>query len=623
VRRWLGIAAGLIAAASLLPAPAADGLKLFEPGQSRKVFDVEGKLHRLGDDLSVKATVLVFLSPECPIACKYVPDLKHLADARREQGIALYGVVSDPNLSRTKAATFVQDFQITFPLLFDSSLDLARQLAPTHTPEAFVFSSSGEIVYRGRIDDRFAELGKERPQASHHDLEDCLADILAQRAPEVAYRQPVGCRFEALRGPGSVQGITFCRDIAPIVWNNCASCHRSGEVAPFTLTCYEDVRKRAEQIADVVTSGYMPPWHAQPGFGRFLDERCLSAAEIKRIVDWAQSGAPEGDLADLPPLPEFTEGWQLGEPDLVVQFPEPFEIPADGGNIIRYFALPLPREAQGRYVSAFEFRPGNRRVVHHSIAFLDATGIGKAKDDADPKPGYDGFGGPGFPPIGYLGAWVPGAIPRRLAEGLGMPIPAGSMAVVMMHYSASGKDETDQSMLGIHFCKEPKVRPVTSVPVTNTDLEIPPGESHYRVATSFTLPMNATALSVTPHMHYLGREMRVVARLPDQSEPVPLIWIKDWDFNWQGEYQLHDPIRLPKGTVIEVEGFYDNTTGNPRNPFPVPKLVKYGQDTTDEMCLCGVQIALDDVKDFAPYAAHLMRRFIRVKDGRLVIVPLE
>lgn len=616
------IAAALgFSAATLLAGDAPP--RLFSADEPLKVFDVAGAEHRLEATNGGRGFVLVFLSPDCPIACKYLPELKWIASVAELKQIEFYGVLADPTISRAQAAQFEKDFQTTFPIVFDARLALAQRLEPTHTPEAFVFSASGELVYRGRIDDRFAVVGTERAAVGRHDLMDAVSALVTERAVETAYAAPVGCRYEALRLEGKNGETTFARHVAPIVFNNCAGCHRAGEVAPFPLTTFEETRKHATQIADATKNRYMPPWKAQAGFGHFADERRLSDDEIEVLAAWADSGAHEGDPHDLPALPKYPEGWQLGEPDLIVKFPQAFNVPADGPDIIRYFALPLPAEATGRDVAAFEFRPGNRRVVHHSITFLDISGIGKRKDAANPVPGYDGFGGPGFPPIGYLGAWVPGARVRRLPDGLGMPLPKGSVAVVMMHYYPSGKPETDQSELGIYFCKTPAKQPVTAIPVTKTELEIPPGESHHRLTHSFTLPVNVTALGVTPHMHYLGREMKVVARVPGASEAMPLVWIKDWDFNWQGEYDFREPIRLPKGTVIEVEAFYDNSTANPRNPNPMPKLVTYGQETTDEMCLCGVHVALDDVKDFAPYAAQLMREFIKIKDGKLVIVPLE
>jgi hypothetical protein len=406
------------------------------------------------------------------------------------------------------------------------------------------------------------------------------------------------------------------------VWNNCVGCHHAGEVAPFTLTSYADASKRARQLAEVVQSRYMPPWKAEPGFGHFIDERRLTEEEIARFASWAEAGAPEGDAEDLPVLPTFTEGWQLGEPDLVLRMPEPFEIPAAGPNLFRWFALPIDID-RDREVAAVEIRPGNRRVVHHTLTFLDISGLARRLDDADPLPGYERFGNPGFPPVGFLGSWGPGMMPYRLPEGLGMRITRGSVAVMQMHYVPSGKPESDQSLVGIHFVKKPGTRPVTNIPVVNTEFVIPPGESHYRVTAAFTIPVDVTVLSVTPHMHYLGRDMKVVARRPDRFEPVPLISIKDWDFDWQAEYHFAEPIRLPRGTVLEVEAIYDNSAANPRNPHQVPQEVKYGQQTTDEMCLCGVQVALDRLTDFAPLAAQLIREFVKLRDGKIVIVPLE
>jgi len=598
-------------------------VNLFEGGTSFQAVEVSGRLLRLGDHTQSRGTVVVFLSPECPIACRYIPMLKELAAEYGTRGVDLVGVLADPSLTRTAAAKFQQEFGIDFPLAFDASLGLAKRLKPTHTPEAFLFAADGSLRYRGRIDDRFAAIGQERSEVRDRSLRNAMEALLSgDKATEPRHQVAVGCKYEALER-SEPRAPTYCRDVAPIVMTHCTGCHRAGEVAPFALTNFAETSKRAEQIAEVVEARYMPPWKAEPGFGHFFDERRLSDDEVAIVKAWAEAGAPEGNAEDLPPLPDFPEGWQLGEPDLVVEFPEAFEIPADGGNIIRYFALPLPPEATGRYVSACEFQPGNRRVVHHSIVFLDVSRIGLAKDRADRKPGYDGFGGPGFPPVGYLGAWIPGATTRRLPEGLGLPVPAGSAAVVMMHYYGSGKPETDRSRLGIYFTDSKQVRPVTSVPVTNTSLEIPPGERHYRVTASFTLPMDATALGVTPHMHYLGREMRVVAKIPGREDPMPLIWVKDWDFNWQGEYQLRTPVRLPKGTTIEVEAFYDNTPDNPRNPHPEMKPVRYGQGTQDEMCLCAVQVALDDLTDFGPFAIKMIREHVRLKDGRLVIMPLE
>lgn len=604
------------------PAEISPALQVFDARERPTGIDAVGKLHRFGERSATRGLAFVFLTPECPIACKYVTELNRLAREHRHRGIEFFGVLADPTLSRSRARQFELDYRLEFPQLFDASLELARRLSPTHTPEAFVVLPGGELVYRGRIDDRFVALGQERAATTHHELADALEAVARGQRPDVTSTAAIGCRFEALGSGGDKRPVTFNRDIAPLVWNHCASCHRAGEVAPFSLTSFDDCQKRAEQLAEVVASRFMPPWKAEPGFNHFADERRLTSREIELFAAWSAGGRLEGNPADLPPLPTFASGWQLGKPDLVVSMPEPFDVPADGPDLLRWFVLPLPLPPDMEVVG-FEFRPGNPRVVHHSIAFLDISGIAQRRDDAEPGPGYTNFGGPGFPPVGYLGAWVPGAVPRKLGEGLAMLVPRRSVIALLMHYYPSGKAERDQSQIGLYLAKRGNTRPVSAIPVTSTDLEIPPHEKHFRVTKSFVLPVDATALGVVPHMHYLGREMRVTARVPQQSEPVPLIWIKNWDFNWQGEYRFAEPIRLPKGTEILVEGFFDNTKDNPHNPNPEPQLVRYGQETTDEMCLCGVQVALDDMRQFLPLAASLVREHVKIKDGRLVIVPLD
>ena len=623
---WLtvGLTGSVLAAepAATQPAEISPALQVFDARERPTAIDAVGKLHRIGETSATQGLAFVFLTPECPIACKYVPELNRLARENKNHGIKFYGVLADPTLSRSRARQFELDYRLEFPLLFDASLELARRLGPTHTPEAFVVLPGGALVYRGRIDDRFVALGQERAATTHHELADALEAVARGERPGVASTAAIGCRYEALGSGAAKRPVSFNRDIAPLVWNHCASCHRAGEVAPFSLTSYEDCQKRAEQLADAVASRYMPPWKAEPGFNHFADERRLTTREIELFAAWSAGGRLEGNPADLPPLPTFASGWQLGKPDLVVSMPEPFDVPADGPDLLRWFVLPLPLPPDMEVVG-FEFRPGNPRVVHHSIAFLDISGIAQRRDDAEPGPGYTNFGGPGFPPVGYLGAWVPGAVPRKLGDGLAMMVPRRSVIALLMHYYPSGKPERDQSQIGLFLAKRGNSRPVSAIPVTSTDFEIPPNEKHFRVTKSFVLPVDATALGVVPHMHYLGREMRVTARVTGQSEPVPLIWIKNWDFNWQGEYRFAEPIRLPKGTEILVEGFFDNTKDNPHNPHPEPQLVRYGQETTDEMCLCGVQVALDDMRQFLPLAASLVREHVKIKDGRLVIVPLD
>lgn len=399
------------------------------------------------------------------------------------------------------------------------------------------------------------------------------------------------------------KGITFNKHIAPILWTHCATCHRPGEVGPFSLLTYEDAAKRADFLAEVTESHRMPPWKPEPNFGKFRDERRLSDREIELIANWAKTGAPRGAAKDLPKPPEFADGWQLGEPEIVLKMPEPFAVPADGRDIYRCFVIPIPID-KNRVVSAVEFRPGNRKVVHHAIMFLDANGQARKLDGKDGKSGFETFGGPGILPTGGLGGWAPGMMPRFLPDGMVKYLRKGSDLVLQIHYHPSGKPETDQSVVGLHFSKQPIKKIVTGIAVVQTKLEIPAGESHVEVnAESSELPVNVHVMGVSPHMHNLGREFKVTASVPDRADEVPLIWIKDWDFNWQGAYQFERPIDLPKGSKIKVQAVYDNSAGNPKNPNNPPKVVRWGEQTTDEMCLCGVQVFTDKLSELTQIAS--------------------
>jgi mono/diheme cytochrome c family protein len=394
---------------------------------------------------------------------------------------------------------------------------------------------------------------------------------------------------------------TYCEHVAPILWKHCADCHRPGEVGMFPLLTYQDAAKRASFLMQVVDQRRMPPWKPHPGFGQFKDVRRMSDEEIDILLRWVAAEAPQGDPAKLPPAPKFCEGWHLGEPDLVVAMREPFEIPADGRDVYRCFVIPLGL-SEDRTVSAVEFRPGNRGVVHHSIMFLDANGEARKLDGADGQPGYRSFGGAGVMPTGGLGAWLPGTVPRHLPAGHARYVRKGSDLVLQVHYHPSGKVERDRSRVGIYFTKQPVEKIITGIAVTQPALVLPAGKPRCVVrARSRPLPVNVSVLAVSPHMHFLGREFKVSARLPAGGY-VPLVWIKDWDVNWQGSYEFASPIRLPQESVICVEAIYDNSAANPLNPHNPPREVRWGEQTTDEMCLCGLQVCTEKTSDLAAIA---------------------
>lgn len=385
--------------------------------------------------------------------------------------------------------------------------------------------------------------------------------------------------------------ITFAKDIAPIVYKNCTACHRPGEVAPFTLASYEDVKKRAAQIAAVAESRVMPPWKADSR-GEFHDERRLSEDEIGVLRQWVAEGAKQGARTEMPPPPKFTPGWNLGAPDTMLVPTEDYHLPADGRDVYRCFVIPNPNDAD-RYLSALEFRPGNRSVVHHVIAYLDTTGQGRKLDAADSGPGYsvDG-GGIGFPPSGFLGGWAPGNYPRRLPEGVGIPWPKGADIVLQVHYHKTGKPETDRTKLGVYYCIGPVDKELYTLPLLQPMLFIPPGKADYSTAAQIPVAFDASLLTILPHMHLLGTSITVSATLPDGSTK-RLIHIPKWDFNWQNTYAYRDAIKLPKGSRVSLTATYDNSRENPRNPNNPPKLVTWGEQTTNEMCLAFLGFTVD------------------------------
>jgi hypothetical protein len=381
---------------------------------------------------------------------------------------------------------------------------------------------------------------------------------------------------------------------------HCVTCHRAGEVAPFTLTSYDDAAKRAEWIAEVVQKRIMPPWRAEPNFGHFVGERRLTDREIGLLSAWATAGVPLGDPADLPPLPTFNSGWSLGEPDMILKMPSPYTVAADGPDIFWNFVLPLHNE-EDVIIKAVEFRPGNPRVVHHAIIMADASGIPRAKDSETPELGYKSLGGgEELATAAWIDQWTPGITTRKLPEGVGFRIKQGADILINMHYHPSGKEEQDQSQVGIYLAKpdEKVERFVTEDPfgVITANIDIPPGASQHHVWKEFTLPVDVSLLSLFPHMHYLGSEMKLLATLPD-GEELPLVWIKRWDFNWQDQYLCQKPISLPKGTRLRLDGWYDNSESSPYQFSHPPQRVIIGEDTTNEMCLAIMKVTTDHRED--------------------------
>ena len=383
--------------------------------------------------------------------------------------------------------------------------------------------------------------------------------------------------------PARAGAVTWTRDIAPVVFSQCSSCHRPGEVAPFSLLTYRDVQKHARQIALVTEQRVMPPWKPAPGYGTFQHERRLTETQIGLFQRWAATGAPEGRLADLPPAPHFTDGWQLGKPDMVLSMLRPVTIPAEGQDVNRSYVIPV-HMPKGRYLRAAEFRAGNRRVVHHGTAMLDTSGKARALEAAQggPGAGYVSFGGPGFLPSGGLPGYAPGMGAEVFPADASGVLPKDVDVVLGMHYHPNGKVETDQSSIGLYFTDKPPVRIGSLITMGVLNLLIEPGEKAHLEQDTYTLPVDVDVEAVYEHMHLLGKTCKMWAVLPDGTTR-PLIQINDWDFSWQATYHLKQRLHLPRGTVLHAEWTHDNTADNPHQFNTPPKRVTNGENSTNEM----------------------------------------
>ena len=378
--------------------------------------------------------------------------------------------------------------------------------------------------------------------------------------------------------------LTYNEHVAKIMHEHCTSCHRPGQAAPFSLLTYEDAAKRAQLIRAVTAMRYMPPWHAEPDYGKFKGERRLTDREIATLAAWAESGAPEG-AGDAPEPPSFSSGWTLGEPDLVLAMEEPFTVPADGPDVYRNFPTKVPT-SEDKWIRALQFRPQARTVVHHSLFYSDTSGKVRELDARDETPGYSGMGG-SVPGKRSLSGWAVGGQARVFPEDAPMRLPAGSDFLFQSHFHPSGKEETEVSSVALYFTDKPASRTRLSFQLppsfgTGARIDIAPGDPSYTIGESFTIPAAIELYGLTPHAHYIGKEFKSWAELPDGGE-VPLIWIKDWDFAWQGMYVYEEPVLLPAGTTIHSRITYDNSADNPRNPSNPPKRVRWGRASEDEM----------------------------------------
>lgn len=554
-----------------------------------RVVDVFGQAHRLGTARSAVPVALVFLSDSCPVSRRYLPELNTFKELSASNGVSFYGVLADRYITAKAAREFVQAHGFSFPVVWDPSGELVRRLAPTVTPEAFVLSSAGELIYRGRIDNRFASIGVLRGKTTAHDLRDAVIRAGAGAPIEPRVTAPIGCFVES--GTQALpETVTYRRDIAPLIAANCAECHREGSVAPFALETFDQVRRRARMISHVTAARIMPPWPAAPGIGQYRDERSLSQDQIDLLSAWLDGGTPLGEPDDAIPPPVWpARDWLMGEPDVVIEMEEAFPIPAGGPDIYRYFVIPVDIP-DGHHLVGLEFRPGDPQAVHHSLVYIDYTGRARAEDAKDNDYGFSVFGKGGFMSASnpdraiYLGGWAPGIDPINLPPGHGMPIDGRpGDAVFEVHYRPTGLATEDRSRIGLYLSKGPIENRVAGTVAGTLDVNIAPEDADYWRQVYMNVPADMRLIAVSPHMHYIGKEVVAVATLPDGTE-LPLLHIPNWDFRWQNVYIFREPVEIPAGSRIDAWFKFDNSSDNPSNPHAPPGWVRWGWSSDEEMC---------------------------------------
>jgi peroxiredoxin len=604
--RWAILLAG---AACLLLAGTAAADNASTANLNRKIAnvtfaDAAGKTTTLYDLKDKKAIVLVFLSFDCPVSTSYSQPLAELATDYAKQGIVFIGLTVNQDETPAQVAKLAREYNLPFPVYLDRKFAAADAVKADVTPEVFVLDGGFVLRYRGRIDDGYYARLKKNPQVTRQELRQVLSEIVSGRPVSVQAAEPVGCAIprdpqkRETTNPKAGQ-VTYYRDVLTILQKNCQQCHRPGEVGPFALLTYKQAVNWASDIKDYTQRRLMPPWKIVAGVP-FHNERKLSERDLATLAAWVDGNTPEGDPKDAPPPATFPDGWQLGKPDLVLTVPEDFQIGPSGRDVFRCFVLPTNLTAD-RHVVAIDIRPGNARVVHHALVFFDTSGAARKleqkerarpRDDSDPHaptdldkgPGYSSAMGIGIIPGGGLGGWVPGQMARYLPDGTGMLLPRGSDIVMQLHYHRNGRVEKDRTSIGLYFAKRPvKQEYQGGVLSGGVFFSIPAGAARHPLRGSKWASADFTLHAITPHMHLLGKEIKVTLT-PPQGPPETLLWIKDWDYNWQETYFLKRPVRVQAGSRLDVEAVYDNSDKNPNNPFDPPQRVSFGEQTTNEMC---------------------------------------
>lgn len=538
------------------------GLRAAAPaaGQARKGASPEA-LEIIGRRLGERGTVVVFIGVECPVANAYVPLLNRLSGAYEASGVNFVGVNSNAQDTDEAIERHVMEFGIRFEVVRDREYRLAGAFRAERTPEAFLMDRKGKVLYRGRIDDQYG-VGARRSQPGRADLATAIDEFLSGKPVSVPRTEAAGCPIS--RDEKRSGKVTYSGQAARIIQEKCEGCHREGGPAPFALAGYEKARAWSKAMREAVESKRMPPWHADPRFGKFTNDRSLSPAQRDALLAWIDQGTLKGVENEIPPPRPKPGKWSIGEPDLVLTMPEAFDVPAEGVLPYKRFIVETGLKDDA-WIQRAQAIPGSS-AVHHILVFVHEPG----------RPLYDPEGN-----TKVVCGQAPGDLPTVLPEGAAKKIPAGARLVFEVHYTPNGKAAKDRSSVGLVFAKSPPRQEVLTNILGKMDLRIPPGEANHREETSFTFPTAIRVFSLMPHMHLRGKSFEYRVVHPGGREEV-LLSVPRYDFAWQSVYRFAEPPLIPRGAKLHLIAHWDNSKNNPANPDPNSE-VRFGLQTWEEM----------------------------------------
>jgi thiol-disulfide isomerase/thioredoxin len=577
MRRSFVTLAMVIAAAFPAGLRAAEKPSIGRKIENFKLQDFRGAAHELKEWADRDIVVVAFLGTECPVAKLYGPRLAELARRYEPQQVAFVAIDANQQDTLAEMAQYARVAKIDFPFLKDPANAVADQFVAERTPEVFVLDKARAVRYRGRIDDQYV-VGSSRNEPKQNDLAAALDELLAGKEVSTPETTATGCHIGRVNRRTARGEINYAKDIAPIVQKHCVACHRQGEIAPFSLTSYDDVVNWSATVREVIEERRMPPWHAAAEPGKFVNDRRLPAGEKKLLFDWIDNGMPAGNPADLPEPPKFSEGWQIPTPDLVLEMPRPYSVPAKGTVEYQYFPLDLTFD-EDKWVVAAEARPGNRSVVHHLILLYVPPGAR--------------YGAPEAALLNAVATFAPGMPAWQAGPGVAKRIPAGSKLYFQVHYTPSGAAATDQSRAGIIFTDAGRVeKQLKTDAVVNLRFQIPPQKDNVRVEAEYGFGRDMQIVSLLPHMHLRGKAFQIEAVDRDGKREL-LLDVPRYDFNWQNSYVFAEPLKVREGTMLKCVATYDNSEKNRANPDPT-KTVRWGDQTWEEMLVAQFEAVLDD-----------------------------